>query len=277
MLTIQQVAKRTEVAAATLRTWERRYGVPSPERTPGGYRLYSAGDLAAIGYMKALLASGLHPHEAAVIVAGGGRLATVAPGEYLDELSQSWSIAGLDDELSIGMTAAGLEDFADRWLMPMLQIMGERWCAEGLSIGVEHEVTAAILRRLSVLWHELAPGTRRPTIIVGLPGEARHEIGAFVFAVLLRREGFDVRYLGADLPADGWTEAIRGTRPCLVVTAVHRSEELAAADELIRAVRGAGAGAVALGGKYQDRVTEAAIRLGHGFTEALQRMLMLTA
>ena len=30
-----------DIPPATLRTWEERYGLPTPERSPGGHRLYS--------------------------------------------------------------------------------------------------------------------------------------------------------------------------------------------------------------------------------------------
>ena len=40
-LAIKDVAERTGLAAGTIRMWEQRYGVPMPERTPGGYRMYS--------------------------------------------------------------------------------------------------------------------------------------------------------------------------------------------------------------------------------------------
>ncbi|MCA9937221.1 MAG: MerR family DNA-binding transcriptional regulator, partial [Anaerolineales bacterium] len=35
------VVQETGLKPDTLRAWERRYGVPSPERTAGGHRLYS--------------------------------------------------------------------------------------------------------------------------------------------------------------------------------------------------------------------------------------------
>ena len=44
-LAIKDVAERTGLAAGTIRMWEQRYGVPMPERTPGGYRMYSDEDV----------------------------------------------------------------------------------------------------------------------------------------------------------------------------------------------------------------------------------------
>ena len=45
---IHTVAEMTGVPAATLRAWERRYGVPVPARTSSAYRVYSDADIALI-------------------------------------------------------------------------------------------------------------------------------------------------------------------------------------------------------------------------------------
>lgn len=47
-LTIAQLARRTGVAAATLRMWETRHGFPSPARLPGGHRRYSERDVELV-------------------------------------------------------------------------------------------------------------------------------------------------------------------------------------------------------------------------------------
>jgi DICT domain-containing protein len=44
-LAIKDVAERTGIAAGTIRMWESRYGVPVPERTAAGYRVYSSADV----------------------------------------------------------------------------------------------------------------------------------------------------------------------------------------------------------------------------------------
>src|SRR5947209_8106314 len=49
---IQAVAASTGVPSITLRSWERRYGVPEPKRDPKGYRLYSERDIAVTRWLK---------------------------------------------------------------------------------------------------------------------------------------------------------------------------------------------------------------------------------
>jgi DICT domain-containing protein len=48
LLTISDLAERTGVPPATLRSWESRYGFPRPTRLAGGHRRYSEPDVAAV-------------------------------------------------------------------------------------------------------------------------------------------------------------------------------------------------------------------------------------
>ncbi len=57
-LPIGEVARRTGVAVATLRAWERRYGLLDPQRTDGGHRRYGSADLARVRRMQQLLGDG---------------------------------------------------------------------------------------------------------------------------------------------------------------------------------------------------------------------------
>ena len=59
LMRIGQLARRTGMAEATLRAWERRYGILEPQRTESGYRLYSERDIAVIRWLKHKLAEGI--------------------------------------------------------------------------------------------------------------------------------------------------------------------------------------------------------------------------
>jgi DICT domain-containing protein len=58
-LSIGELARRTGVPAATLRSWEDRYGFPCPQRLGGGHRRYADGDTAVIAQILRLRASGM--------------------------------------------------------------------------------------------------------------------------------------------------------------------------------------------------------------------------
>src|SRR5512141_3177918 len=61
---VKAIAHQTGVAAATLRAWERRYGVPTPPRTDSGYRLYSARDVAMVRWLQSQIENGMSISQA---------------------------------------------------------------------------------------------------------------------------------------------------------------------------------------------------------------------
>src|SRR5689334_6486020 len=69
-LRIGELSRRSGVSPELLRAWERRYGLLHPERSSGGLRLYSAGDLARVESMQRHLADGLAAAEAAALATG---------------------------------------------------------------------------------------------------------------------------------------------------------------------------------------------------------------
>src|SRR3954451_11407366 len=58
-LAIKDVADLTGIAAGTIRMWEQRYGFPTPERTPSGYRRYTEDDVEALRRVMAYRHRGL--------------------------------------------------------------------------------------------------------------------------------------------------------------------------------------------------------------------------
>ncbi len=64
-ITVAAVARRLGVAPATLRTWDRRYGLGPSEHRAGSHRRYSAADLARLEHMRRLVLAGLPPGDAA--------------------------------------------------------------------------------------------------------------------------------------------------------------------------------------------------------------------
>ena len=52
MFTVKHAAEHAGITAATLRAWERRYGVTDPSRTDSGYRVYGHDDLHTLTFIK---------------------------------------------------------------------------------------------------------------------------------------------------------------------------------------------------------------------------------
>lgn len=64
LYSIGAVARMLDIPPATLRTWEERYGLPVPERSPGGHRLYSRDQVDQLRFVKVQLTEGMAPADA---------------------------------------------------------------------------------------------------------------------------------------------------------------------------------------------------------------------
>ncbi|WP_076261206.1 MerR family transcriptional regulator [Intrasporangium flavum] len=299
MYTIKRAAELTGISVATLRAWERRYGVVSPKRSDGGYRLYGPEDVRALAIMNSLVTDGWSAREAAAETlrrlsapepagrAGAGRSARVSPirphgpsrgpqsedaeaflraAERLDAASAT---AVLDARFALGT----FEHVVDDWLMPTLRLVGEAWAHGRLTVAGEHLVSYAVQRRLAAAYEAASGRSDGPGLLIGLPTGARHELGLLAFAVAARRAGFATAYVGADLPADEWVRAVELRHAAGIVMAVPRADDINAARAIVEAVHARHPEVVVgLGGSEQEAIEDGVVHLGHSITVAVGEM-----
>lgn len=268
MYSIKQASIRSGVSVPLIRAWERRYGVVSPKRTPSGYRLYDDEAIATLVRVRELTDSGWSASEASrAILAGEVAMAPLAPlpawpvadgavhsrqedliGRFL-AAATNMDIAATGAVLDEIFAQGSFESIVDDLLMPALASLGRAWAEGRLDVAAEHAASAAVHRRLSALY-EAAAVIGDASVVVGLPPEGRHELGALAFAVALRRLGVGVLYLGADVPVASWVHVIRQHRARVVVLAVVQDSEQVKALEVADALRAAGHSPVfAVGGR----------------------------
>lgn len=273
--TVGRTAQLTGVPRETLRKWEQRYGVVSPARTEGNYRLYDDEAVRRLSVMRDLVDSGWAPRDAARRVLDepvGTVTADPRPGSPLSRLDdlaacgEDFDVVRLESMLDKAFAEGDLAIAVDEWLMPSLVRLGEAWQQGTVSVAGEHFVSAAVLRRLAQAFHQLPhaePGA--PHVMTGLARGSRHELGVLAFALVLRSRGVNVTYLGADLPVESWVDTARVLMPDAVVLSVPTVEDLPAVREAVQAITPIAS--VLLGGAHQGRV-EGAEALGHRIGEA---------
>lgn len=203
--TIKEVEERTGVAAATLRQWERRYHLPRPQRSSGGYRLFSDEDLDNILKMQAFIAKGVPPSRAAELVQQaaaehqGGR----SVAELANELAlalRSHDLTRAERVLSEGHAVHPLEDVLLAVIAPAMVDIGQRWHAGEISVATEHIASQFVQGRLRQLLRLMSRVHRARRVLVACAPDELHELGALIVAIMLSRQGHDVFYLGQATP-----------------------------------------------------------------------------
>ncbi len=244
------VARKLGIAPATLRTWDRRYGVGPSDHVPGTHRRYSADDLACLELMRNALLHGATPAAAAtyaltttlpapdaVPLLDTTPTATTAQvrrdGADLSLPRTGWQARGLaraatalDAEavrglLNESITALGALATWDAVVRPVLRAIGQRWAETGAGIEVEHLLSDCVAGVFSALAASTptAATTRaatRPVLLAGMADD-QHRLPIVVLSAILTQRGVACRSLGADLPADALTAAIHRTAPVAVL------------------------------------------------------------
>jgi MerR family transcriptional regulator, light-induced transcriptional regulator len=252
MYTIKQAALRSGVNVALLRAWERRYGIVEPTRTESGYRLYDDEAIERLRAMRTLVDAGWSARQAAERVASGDlddldELADVTlagpgsadpSGDFVRAAAEIDPI-GIERALDDMFASGSFERVVEDRLYPALHALGDAWAAGEVDVAGEHAASAAAVRRLGMAFEASGRGpfTGSAPLLVGLPPGTRHEAAALAFATAARRAGLAVVYLGADVPVESWVAAVDRTAARGVAIGAVIDRDVAAAADVIRALR----------------------------------------
>ena len=250
--TIKKVSDLTGILPVTLRAWERRYGVLSPERKENRYRLYSDRDVAILKWLNSRTAVGISISTAAlnlrkmaikdewpdIVPLGITRekvTISIPPEQYAEELFYLLTHHNEADALKLmqeTISKFDLETVLTEIITPCLTSIGDAWYRGNLKISTEHFASAFILNTLYNLFQAYPIITRGANILIGGAPTEEHELGALMMAVLLRSRGYRVEFLGPNLYLDDLVDYAKSENPAVVIlTASTRT----AAMELLRA------------------------------------------
>ncbi|MBF0262048.1 MAG: MerR family transcriptional regulator [Magnetococcales bacterium] len=209
ILTIRQIAQSLNVPVATVRTWERRYGLFSPFRTvPGGHRRYTAMDLEKAQQLRTLLDQEVPIKQAASQLTIGKYN---AESTSLDQLFKAavQAVSGFDmTELECIFQRALIlyppDTVMMRLIVPLFRYLDSRWDSHPQGIAEEHFASNYFHIKLSVkLNHAMfsAQVKKKKVLVACLPGE-QHDLGLLLFSLVLIEHEIWPIYLGADLPLE---------------------------------------------------------------------------
>lgn len=218
---IKEFAGIVGVPEATLRAWERRYGLLLPERSSGNFRLYSRDDERRIRSMQAHMARGISPAQAASLALSESAVevepptdagALVAPLlDAVEAFDATRFDALLDAAFSLGTLTA-----ISGVVLPALVEIGRRWETDQIGVGQEHFASHLIERRLLAMAKGWETG-RGPLALLACPSGERHTLGLVCFGLALADRGWRIAYLGADTPVDQILRMSASISPAAVV------------------------------------------------------------
>jgi methanogenic corrinoid protein MtbC1 len=124
-------------------------------------------------------------------------------------------------------------------VQPALYSIGARWENGEIGVAQEHLASAIVSRLLaSIPVAEFNPDMARGKAVVSASTNEFHEIGAWMVAFCLESDGWDVRYLGANLPGEDILAFVHVEQPDLLCLSVTMAFNLNAVKRIIEGVRG---------------------------------------
>ena len=242
------VARETSVPPDTFRAWERRYGVPRPQRTPGGHRLYSERDMAIIRWLRDRTNEGMNISHAVMLLTNVLEEAPqpIAESEaraldrMVDELVgtlSSFDAPSAERIISEAFSIYPFEHVLLDLIQPAMIEVGERWHRGEINVAAEHYATEFVRRKLSGLLNVFENNSSRETIVVGCAPQELHDLGILLASLFLVRRGWHVVYLGPQVPLNDLLETVDKISPDLVCLSASTIETAALLQEVAQTLQ----------------------------------------
>lgn len=223
-LTVAAVARRIGVAPATLRTWDRRYGLGPSEHVEGEHRRYCPSDVAKLTTMRRLIVAGVSPSDAAEQAKSVKAVVEVKTlvkefevreevVEAIYKALQSFDRAFVEETLAHEISEYGVESAWADVIVPTLFMIGQDWENDQKGIEVEHLFSEILTRTMNNRIIELKkPVNSRPVLLAAV-GEELHSLPVYALAAALCERNIQTYVLGARTPLSALSAMVSRCAP----------------------------------------------------------------
>ena len=210
--TIDQFSKITGLNKILLRTWENRYGFIVPRRTETNLRLYDDNMIVKALNTKILIDNNFKiSHIAKMTI---NQIMSMVNALKNDKIINEYDLSitkiiesglNFDKELfettyDEGIDKFGIVEFYEKVLIQALNKIGILWLTNFIAPSQEHFLVELIKTKIAKQIEEQKSVTKSDNWVLFLPENEFHEIGLLVSHLILKLNGYNVIYLGANLP-----------------------------------------------------------------------------
>ncbi|MDH4070065.1 MAG: cobalamin-dependent protein [Ignavibacteria bacterium] len=226
-LSTADLARLFDVTETTIKRWADSGELPCI-KTPGGHRKYLLSAVLAFADARGFSPSHLPRTIDTEILDEQNEQAVIH--KDIDTLRNTFVqkvLSGKPGEVSSFLLALSHSNLSvvklcDEIIDPGMEEVGNLWLTGKLGVETEHRVSYEVLNAISQI--ESAKQLREPTgrtVLLACPRNEHHEIGLRSLAAILRLQGWNIIYLGANVPTDSLMDTIRIYAPevvCLSMT-----------------------------------------------------------
>lgn len=266
------VARRTGMKPDLIRAWERRYSAVEPQRSDTDRRFYTDEDVERLRLLHEATRGGrsigqvvhLDNEELEELIAEDRQEAVMAPGsEFSEETSpfrggpvnteeilnrcleaiRSFDGPRLEAELERSSVLLSRYRLIEEVLVPLMHRVGDLWSEGDLRPAHEHLASAVVRSFAGSIHGAYAMERTAPHLICTTPPRQHHEMGALLAAATAAAEGWNVIYLGPDLPPEDIAAAAHAREArAVALSLTHPTDDPLLAEDLARLARLLGSG-----------------------------------
>ena len=225
---IKDLENLTGIKSHTIRIWEKRYRILSPDRTDTKIRTYSDSELTHLLTVSMLNRNGIKISKIAKLSQEDmNKLlwdikVNKEPEYSMDKLLLS--LVSLDEELfketlANLLESEGLEKTFTDHLIPFLDRIGIMWLIGSVNPAQEHFMSNLIRQKIiSEIDKQEIPVSTEKSVLMYLPEHEWHEMSLLFYHFLLRSKGVPTFYLGQSLPYESLIECIEKLKPNYILS-----------------------------------------------------------
>ena len=236
---INVISTACGVMPHTIRTWEKRYQVFTPERSEGGHRLYSEVDLAKAKLIVALIEQGhtisslarhsLQDLRSLLVVNNGedsesGKMFTSVETKRLLQHLANFNIDMVASGMQHLRLSIGVKEFIFKIVLPVMQEIEKLYLKGMYSVTQEHIISTIVGDQL----HQINLSNQGPNhdrFALATPEGNVHELPILIAEIICNANRVSTNYLGASHPAECLSEAVNALKCKIIVMGVISSDQ----------------------------------------------------
>ena len=251
--TIGTLSTLTGLSQHTIRAWERRYEALTPKRSDGNRRIYDDDDVERLNVLKRVVGAGhsigqvahLPTDQLRAIDSSSASKPHSYSGDrvsdgvhYLAACQAALSLLdpeALEDVLVRATADFGIMALLEHVVIPLLAEIEVGWLDGSMRISQEHMASAVLRTHLDRARLSMPGANYAPRLLSTTPRNQHHEIGALMVSIVAAMQGWNVTYLGPNLPAEEIAMAARQRNArAVALSLVYPVDDPGLGDELRR-------------------------------------------
>ena len=232
---IKDLEHLSGIKAHTIRMWEQRYDLFSPQRTETNIRFYNEEDLKLILDISTLRNHGLRISKIVEMPASSlheevQRL-TIENRSFSDQIhALTKSMVDLDETFFFEIINQNIDNYGfDKTMMeiiyPFMNKIGVLWLTNAINPAQEHFITHLVRQKLIATTDNIGTKKEGPLFLLFLPEGELHELGILLANYLLRSKGVRTIFFGQTVPLNALEEVYHKLEPDYILTSMTTAPE----------------------------------------------------